>query len=461
MSDYTEHARLSPSGSKKWMACPGSITLEELMPPETSIYADEGTACHTVAARCLTEHYPATKWVGHDIPVNAANEDPRFVEFTEEMAELVQEYVNAVKFSSIGCEYWVETRVEFSEYVGVPGQFGTADFACYNADDKELQVDDAKFGHREVGVEENSQLMFYALGMYGRLELSHDIQNIRLRIHQPKVREGPIEWTCTLEELLAFGKRAWDRAQLVELAAEQWKRIHMLPPDHAELDDWYGKFLNPNPNEDECAFCRAMATCPAARRKVEETVGASFDVIAETKDDAKKWVPPPGFNLDVKMAAAGFLEDYVIALRAAMEGYLLSGGESTLFGLELGRQGHRRWSDADAAEKMLREQFRLTIEDAYNLKVKSPTQIEKLANMDKASLAKAKKHAKKPETTEPLPPPVVGPVQWKRIGQLIVRNPAKPSVKLKDKIKTPYTPPALDGGAFQPAAESDDDDDLA
>jgi hypothetical protein len=444
------------------MACPGSITLEELMPPKTSIYADEGTACHTVAARCLTEHHPAMKWIGHEIPVNGANEDPRFVEFTEEMAELTQEYVNSVRLSTIGNEYWVETRVEFSEYVGVPGQFGTADFACYVAEDKELQVDDAKFGHREVGVEENTQLMFYALGMYGRLELSHDIERIRLRIHQPKVRNGPIEWTCTLEELLAFGKRAWDRAQMVELAAEQWKRIHISPvPVDGSLPEWYEKFLNPNPNEDECAFCRAMATCPAAQAKVQETVGASFEIIAETKDDAKKWVPPPGFNLDVKMAAAGFLEDYVIALRAAMEGHLLSGGESTLFGLELGRQGHRRWSDPEAAEKMLREQFRLTIEEAYNLKVKSPTQVEKLAGMDKASIAKGKPPRKKkgedrPVPVEPITPPIVGPRQWKAITELIVRNPAKPSVKLKDKIKTPYTPPALDGGAFQPVVDDDD-----
>ena len=140
-----------------------------------------------------------------------------------------------------------------------------------------------------------------------------------------------------------------------------------------------------------------------------------------------------------------------------MEGYLLSGGESTLYGLELGRQGHRRWSDPAAAEKMLREQFRLTIEDAYNLKVKSPTQVEKLAGMDKASLAKAKKRAKKGEAMPAEEQPIVGPVQWKRINALIVRNPAKPSVKLKASITTPYTAPALDGASFESVAEPGDD----
>lgn len=468
MSDYTEHARLSPSGSKKWMSCPGSITLEEQVPPKTSIYADEGTACHTVAAWCLTQHHRAEKWIGQDIAVNAQNEEPRFVEFTEEMVELTQEYVDEVRRSSIGNQYWVEQRVEFSQYVGVPGQFGTADFMCYVAEDKELQVDDAKFGHRPVGVEENSQLMFYALGAYAMLELSYDIERVRLRIHQPKVRKGPIEWTCTVDELMAFAKVAWDRAQLVELAGEQWKRISLAhPADQVEeRAQWDRKFLNPEPNEDECAFCRAMATCPNAQRQVETIVGAAFDVVVETPDHkpppAKSLVPAPGPKLDLVMAACGFLEDFTKAVRATMEGHLLGGGASDLFGLELGREGHRRWSDPAEAEKMLRETFRLKLEDAFNLKVKSPTQIEKLAGMDKASLSakkpkKAKKGEEAPPPAAPALPPIIGPVQWKRIGSLIVRNPAKPSVKPKSAIKAPYEVPKLDADDFQPVAESGDD----
>jgi hypothetical protein len=354
--------------------------------------------------------------------VHGQNEAPRFVEFTEEMAEWVQEYVDTFRVLAIGNTHWVEERVEFSEYVGVPNQFGTVDGAIYVAEDKELQVHDAKFGHRPVDVVENSQLMYYALGAYARLELSYDIEHIRLFIHQPKVRKGPSEWTCTVAELMEFAKHAWNRAQLVELAGDQWKRIHINPvPVDGSLEEWHEKFLNPHPNEDECAFCRAMATCPAAQAEVIKTVGADFKVVAETTDEAKQWVPAPGANLDAKMAACGFLEDYITAVRAAMEGHLLSGGESNLYGLELGRQGPRRWSDPDEAEKMLREQFRLTIEESYNLKVKSPTQVEKLAGMDKASIsAKKPKRVKKGEAAPaPLPPaepPIVGPTQWKRIS---------------------------------------------
>jgi hypothetical protein len=49
----SDHARLSPSGSKKWMACPGSLTLESFVPNESNEYSDDGTACHAVLEDCL------------------------------------------------------------------------------------------------------------------------------------------------------------------------------------------------------------------------------------------------------------------------------------------------------------------------------------------------------------------------------------------------------------------------
>ena len=37
------HAKLSASGSGRWMACPGSVILEDLFEDEGSVYAEEGT----------------------------------------------------------------------------------------------------------------------------------------------------------------------------------------------------------------------------------------------------------------------------------------------------------------------------------------------------------------------------------------------------------------------------------
>ena len=37
-----EHAKLSASGSKKWINCPASIAMESKFPDESSEYAKEG-----------------------------------------------------------------------------------------------------------------------------------------------------------------------------------------------------------------------------------------------------------------------------------------------------------------------------------------------------------------------------------------------------------------------------------
>ena len=160
----TEHAKLSPSGSKRWFACPGSLVLEAPIPNKSSTYSDDGTAMHHVAALCLTEHWRASKYVGQDIPVNSRHEEPRFVEFTDEMAELVQGYVDTVRKIGIGHRMLVETRVDFSEFVQIEDQFGTADCIIVDLEQGELGVYDLKTGHTPVTVPGNTQAMFYALG---------------------------------------------------------------------------------------------------------------------------------------------------------------------------------------------------------------------------------------------------------------------------------------------------------
>jgi len=158
------HAKLSPSGSKRWFACPGSTVLEAPFPDTSNTYSDSGTAMHEVAAWCLTEHRRALTRVGNMVPVNDEGEPDRFVEFTEDMAELVQGYVDFVRREGINHRVLVEKRVEFSDFVGIADQFGTADAIIVNEEDGLLSVIDLKTGYRPVDVVENSQLMLYALG---------------------------------------------------------------------------------------------------------------------------------------------------------------------------------------------------------------------------------------------------------------------------------------------------------
>ena len=445
MSDYTEHARLSPSGSKKWFACPGSITLEAPIPNKSSTYADDGTAMHEIAARCLTQHYRAVKWVGEQIPVHAAGEEPRFVEFDDEMADLVQGYVDTVRAMAIGYTLLVEQRVDFSEFVGVPGQFGTLDAGIHFHDQGEIFAGDLKTGRTPVHVEGNSQLLLYLLGLLRKL-LDDDlgaaetdpfeyarrigIKTCRIGIYQPKLAAGMREWTCTLEELEAFADVARRKASQVEGAAMMFTKM--------PRDQWDRTYLNPNPNEEECAFCRAMATCPAAAAKVEREVGGAFSEVVEDAGAAVERVAQSTDDLlGEQMAAAGFIEDWCKAVRAETERRLLAGTPVPGFGLELGRKPPRKWDDVEGVAAAMKE-MRMSIEDRFNLKLKSPTQIEALCD--------PKKNEK----------PILGPRQWKKLQERIRQGDPSPSVKPESLIKNPYKPAPPSADAFSAVDDASD-----
>jgi hypothetical protein len=431
----TEHAHLSPSGSRRWMACPGSLTLEAAFPDESNDAADNGTACHTVAAWCLTEHYRATKRVGEYIVVSGPDEPRRAVLFDEDMAEEVQGYVDTVRALAIGHTLLIETRVDFSEYVQVPESFGTADAAVVNVEQRELFMIDAKFGYKFVDVTENTQLMLYALGLYRQVELQYDIETVRLGIYQPK-QGGLSEWTCSIADLLKFADYARSKACSVVNAERLYGEIQSAE----EMREWEDTFLHPNPNEQDCMFCRAMSTCPAMARKVQAVVGADFQMIAEDKIPIAKHVPmTDSKTLAQMMASTGMIEDWYKAVRAETERRLLLDPQAVPgFGLETGREGNRRWADAEQAENQIRKVFRLTLDQAYNLKLKSPTQVEEML---------------KPE--QPGAKPVLGPRQWTALQKMIVRNPPKPSVKPAHVIKKPYVLPTPSADDFSTVVECD------
>jgi hypothetical protein len=161
------HARLSPSGSKRWFACPGSLTLEAPFPNKSNEYSDDGTAMHDIAARVLTGDKAAADFIGEWVVVSHGDEPVRKVQITEDMADLVQEYVDMVRHVAAGRELHVEQRVEFSKFVDLPDQFGTADFIIVAREQGELIVGDLKTGHKPVSVERNSQALTYALGALG------------------------------------------------------------------------------------------------------------------------------------------------------------------------------------------------------------------------------------------------------------------------------------------------------
>ncbi|MFX6357412.1 DUF2800 domain-containing protein, partial [Acinetobacter baumannii] len=80
-----------------------------------------------------------------------------------EMVENVQVYLDAVRAQAEGNELLVEQRVDFSEFIGVEGSFGTSDVVILT--ETEIQVHDLKYGKGvKVDAEENEQTSLYGLG---------------------------------------------------------------------------------------------------------------------------------------------------------------------------------------------------------------------------------------------------------------------------------------------------------
>jgi hypothetical protein len=447
----TAHARYSPSGSKRWMACPGSLVLEAPFPDVGSIYSDPGTAMHTVASRCLLQsseatHHYATGHVGQQINVAGDHEEDRFVTFSQEHAEVVNDYLTALRGKAEGAAvFLVEHRVDFSEFVGVPNQFGTAD-ACmlHPLEDGtfELDVTDLKTGFKVISPVNNSQLMIYALGLYRELELAYPITQVRLSIFQPE-QGGMVEWRCSITDLMAFADSLAFAVARCESAAATAEMIHV----EEEQAEWERTHLNPNPNEDQCAFCRAMATCPAMRRKIEETVGSAFEVISETGVDTGKLQVTDESYLSKAMKAAGVLEDWIKAVRAEVERRLVSGIPVEGYGLELGREGARRWVHTEEVVEYLKKSVRLRNSLIYKMELLSPTQMEKLAGYDRGKKRKLKDGEKV----------WLNEYQWQELTTYIERSEAKPSVKPLDKITEQWLPKPLDDAAFTAAADDGSD----
>ena len=83
-----EHAKLSASGSARWINCPGSVLAEEGAPNTSSIYAEEGTAAHELAERCLSSGKDAESY---------SNEIINGFVVDKEMMDNVQQYLDYVR----------------------------------------------------------------------------------------------------------------------------------------------------------------------------------------------------------------------------------------------------------------------------------------------------------------------------------------------------------------------------
>lgn len=392
------HSKFSASAAARWLACPGSMVLSAGKSDKPSVYAAWGTVAHALADDVIADRCASAALHLGDIHLI----DGHTITVDDEMVDCVNTYLRNLREMTQGADILTgEMRVNYSNWLGVEHDqaWGTADAIAVVG--TELQVHDLKTGMGvEVDAEQNVQMMLYAGGALNEYDMVADIQTVRLVIHQPRVKSAPSEWALSVDEL-----KEWLTGRARSGAVSVRNAEKTCGPE------WEQAYLSPG--EKQCKFCKAKATCPALRSAVlEPPFGGTVDVSACGPDEFANLTDievQPGDQTAEWLAAClskvDMIEDWCKAVRAETERRLLAGEPVPGYKLVQGKRGARQWSDAAAAEKMLREQFRLPIEKAYDLKLINPTTAEKLAKAGD-----------------------IGPRQWPKAAALITQSEGKAHV---------------------------------
>lgn len=385
-----QHARIfSASAFERLFLCAGSGVLAAKHERSSNQYSAWGTACHEIAADALANgDHVYGELLGTLIDADG-------FEFTvdDEMVQVARVHTDYVRdIAGPDGTILVEQRVEYGAHINLPPEhegFGTADAIIVRGN--EMIVVDLKTGRGvEVEVEGNPQLHAYALGALELAEAVADIERVRMVIVQPRAG-GIKEHDLHVDELKA------------------WARDHATPACRRVLEaveDFSVGHLNPG--ERQCRFCPAKATCPALRDAVADTAlgftPASPDEFAEASVSAADEHSPADW-LGAVLAKVDLIEEWCSSVRAEAHRRLSDGQAVPGFKLVAGKRGARAWSNPQAAEELLRKTFRLNIEQAYDLKLISPTSAEKLVKAG-----------------------AIGPRQWEKAKDLITQPEGKPSV---------------------------------
>jgi len=322
------HAKLSASGSAKWLNCPGSVEAESHYEDTSGIDAQIGTMAHEIADLSLQHERDAEYYMDKtlaDLGIKLSLVEPSHI-ITKEMTDYVQEYLDYVRsFETPDTELWTEMRVDYSHIV--PEGFGTLDSSVLNYKERHLHIFDLKYGYNKVEAFENTQGQMYALGLLNEIGFLSAFDKITIHICQPRV-DNFSSWTITLEELKLFEKYVEERAKLA-----------------------LGKNPPRVPGAKQCQWCKARFDCKARKGFTEERLNAEFDSMDEEVLDSKN------LTLDEKAKILEYKDDIEKFLKdIELDAYnrLLRGEKFPGKKLIAGK-GRRQWTDK--AQEVLEEKL--------------------------------------------------------------------------------------------------------
>lgn len=352
------HAKLSASGSERWLNCPGSVMASEGMPPlPDSEWAEEGTKAHGLLELWLL--WLRDKLGSFVIPKG----------YDADMVETVR--VAVKHFMSLyrkeDHDLLIEERISLAHIH--PDMFGTADVGLvehfgtlYVGDYKHgagYAVDAVRF--KQVGSIQirdlNTQLVYYALGLAHKYDYNFKdaiIEIVQPRAHhqdQTIIRNAHV----TMKELMGWN----------DLFKRGVDRVYAKDP----------KFMS----GPWCRWCPAKVTCTTLAKSAFEDAVVEFDDVQEGKimlPEPKQMTPK---QISKVLQSAELLQFWIDGVKDYAFYKLQNGGSVPGFKLVRGR-GSRYWKDEAKAADFLEA---VLGDEAFKSKLLSPAQAEKLVKNSK------------------------------------------------------------------------------
>jgi hypothetical protein len=275
-----------------------------------------------------------------------------------------------------GGQYILHSEAKFSLEKIYPGLFGTSDIVLMESNMKRLKVYDYKHGAGvPVQVENNKQLMYYALGAIQFVADKHEIdyldmlgwgktfKEVEVVIAQPRCRhkDGIIRrWVVPADVLDAFAVELKKRAE-----------------DTAK----------PNPTfktGTHCRWCPAMSICKAFNNQVMEIAQADFKAVSHPTNLT---LPSPDQLSKPEIVKILDFADLIVDFLKRVESqalYMMEHGDA-LPGYKLvKKKANRDWKNVGEAIDTL--SIYVDREDLYTKKPVSPAQAEKVFKAGKAGV---------------------------------------------------------------------------
>ncbi len=334
------HAILSASSSKKWLNCPGSVTLEKEFPNEESEFAKEGTMAHALGELKIKLALKEMTRVQYHKQKAVLQTDIEMEKYMDEYKDFVLERYHQALAVSKSATIFLEQKVDYSDYA--PEGFGTSDVIIVT--NGKMEIIDLKYGKGvTVSAQKNTQMMLYALGALKEYDFIYDIKDVIMTIYQPR-KDNIESFEMTAEALYQWGAEI---GPLAEKAYQGTKEC--IAGSHCTE-----------------GFCRAKAVCRTFAESMEEIESYANQAPEKLNNNEIAEVLD---KVDQLIKWAKSVKEY--ALQKALQGETFIG-----FKVVEGRK-RRRWNKSDEEMIKILQDMGLSKEYIYKKTLRSVADMEK------------------------------------------------------------------------------------